>query len=177
MNNDTFEFMKEAARKSKANIIRKRNRQDQLASIELEDIEARADDDYKVVLEQYDDVERDPRECPFCHTPDALNVYNACSLCHTIIGKAHATRHNFTVDESELIDAEDLNLKLDVQKALDTLTEQERLIVNAVVHKVETLEDIAIRQDVTMRTLWRVYAKAKAKLSIQLVEYAFNKSE
>ena len=168
INQKVYSFIKVSAYKSMSNILRQRANE----QVHVTSIDAMPDED-----EDISPIEntRDSKECPFCHTPDSLNQYNACDRCHTILGNGKTRREQFVVEDAEPLTVEDLDMKLDVEKALGTLSEIEQVVVNAVVHNVETLEDIAIRTDIPKTNLWRIYVKAKHKLEAQLLEYAFQK--
>jgi DNA-directed RNA polymerase specialized sigma24 family protein len=173
-----FRYLKDAARKTRANIQRKQEGERTFMSSDIATCgEESRHEDYLPDQQFYRTVERDPWECPFCHTPGSLNEHGACGLCHTILPRTDTPHEHecFSIEESELLTESDLEMKLDVQKALSTLSEHEQLVINAVVHNVGTLEELSIRHNLSLSRLWRMYIKAKAKLSIRLVEYAFER--
>ncbi len=113
---------------------------------------------------------KDELECPYCFGGD-LNHYKACSLCHTIIGQGKTMRSNMQMDEEGLFDCPNLDLHIDVQRALDTLTPLERRLILSQVNGTDTLDGIANVEGVSERSMWRVYAAAKGKLRNCLHEY------
>lgn len=115
---------------------------------------------------------KEATECPFCHTGE-LNMYKACGDCGTIIGQGkRVSRVHESVDDEELFEWPNLDMQIDVRKALAKLSPFEQRLVNAVIHGTETVDGIANVTGGSERQLWRVYAAAKRKLQESLLEYA-----
>ena len=116
---------------------------------------------------------RDPAECPFCHTENALNQFGACGICHTIMPQGKTEHDAFRLEDVEPISEGDLDCHVDIQRALEQLAPTERKVIEAVILNRETLEELAAQADISPASMCRVYAKAKAKLEDVLLEYAF----
>ena len=121
--------------------------------------------------------QKEERECPYCHD-GTLRVHGpkrklsiTCAECCTVLGQGKKERENVSVDEKDLFEWPNLDLRIDVQKALLLLTDFERKVVEAIVNGTESLDGIANVEGMGERDLYKVYAGAKAKLRSALVEY------
>lgn len=137
-------------------------------------------------IEDADDVFPDPadrtdfrdkvkaeNECPFCHKTVARTKYKdlACPHCHTIVGRGKMYPERPSVIDSELVDMSDIDLKLDMEKAMKTLTFIERKIMEAYALKHESLDDVAIQLDMHRNTVRNIFLIAKNKMRKELAAY------
>ena len=124
-----------------------------------------------------EDCERDPQECPFCHTPDALNMYGACGICHTILPSEDSRARAASRIVSPRFKVDDLSytphyeLSLDVQRALDSLEPDERAVIQACIIGNETYQTLSAQVHVNRMKLWRCFLSAREKLEKSLKEY------
>jgi len=116
-------------------------------------------------------TEKQEQECPYCHD-GLLNKYKACADCGTILGQGKRLRERVSIEEEDLFEWPNLELHIDVEKALSQLSPFERKVVEAVVTGKDTLDGIADAEGYGRSTLYRVYADAKHKLQSSLLEYA-----
>lgn len=115
--------------------------------------------------------ENHEQECPYCHE-GILNTYKACADCGTILGQGKRLRERVSIEEEDLFEWPNLEMHIDVEKALSQLSPFERKVVEAVVTGKDTLDGIADVEGYGRSTLYRVYADAKRKLQSSLREYA-----
>lgn len=110
--------------------------------------------------------------CPFCHQGD-LNMYGACVKCHTVLpSNLLGKRTVLSLEEVDLSVSFDYEKESDVKKALATLTDRERQIVQHFVLGHETLEGLAEMLGGSATSLWRQWLVARSKLQTALADYA-----
>lgn len=113
-------------------------------------------------------------ECPFCHKTVSKTMYKdiACPHCHTIIGHARALAQGISVTDDELIaDVPDMDMIIDVQSAMSTLTLIEREIMEAFILRHTSLDDLSLIYDMDRFSLRRIFLRAKDKMKKELATY------
>jgi DNA-directed RNA polymerase specialized sigma24 family protein len=162
-----YTYLKQAAKHQHATNARKALvEESRVCSIELEasSVEPTASVDRVVVNLEH--------ECPFCHKAE-LNIYQACALCHTIVGRGVTHREQIHLTEADLLSCPDISLTADIEQAFAKLTPIEQNVIKHAVYGNETLDDLAGEGNQAARqSLWRTYVKAKRKLQESLLDYA-----
>jgi RNA polymerase sigma factor (sigma-70 family) len=123
--------------------------------------------------------EKYPLECPYCHDGELFehiykgkNFCTSCPECHTVLGRGKSVRQTVSIEEDDIFEWPNLDLRLDVQKALAQLTPLERRVVEDIVYEHDTLEGLADSNGMGRATLCRIYVEAKKKLQNSLLEYS-----
>lgn len=117
--------------------------------------------------------ERDESECPFCYKTVKRTKYKdlACPHCNTIVGQGKIYSDHVSVTDEDLVDFTDLDMQLDVQRAMKVLTPIERRIVETFVERNMSLDDLSLIYDIDRFALRRMFQHAKDKLRKELSAY------
>jgi predicted DNA-binding protein (UPF0251 family) len=122
-----------------------------------------------VFFDEEEDIDLEV-ECPFCFH-DFLNLHGACKACGTILGHGKSMREQFRLDAVGYGVDPEYDKKLDVDKAINRLDEQEQRLVRLVMRGEETLEEFAAMTNTNRMNLWRIWVRARAKLQNMLKIY------
>jgi len=111
-------------------------------------------------------------ECPFCFQ-ETLNALGTCSACHTAC-PSYAVLHRgtYSIETVSLALDEDVMQKTDINQAIESLNPMEQKVVKACIMGNESLESFAQIEALNRKTLWRIWVKAREKLTQKLAEYA-----